>query len=109
MKPPSFYGGPLRHAGVSVANAGGITAPLANAAKTPAVFQKYCLECHGLTKPEADLSIQLLLAQPSVGPQAEHWEKVLEMLETVEMPPKEATLFPTVQERAAAVAWVRSS
>ena len=35
--------------------------------------------------------------------------KIAEMLETRQMPPDEAKLFPTDDERAAAVAWIRTS
>ena len=82
-----------------------------NAAKPPPLFQKYCFECHGSSKakPEAGLSIERLLGQPSVGPHAEAWDKVAEMLETSEMPPSDATKFPTAAERTAATAWVRAS
>ena len=64
------------------------------------------------TQPKADLSIERLLAQPSpesVGANWQDWEKVAEMLEKGSMPPKEATLFPTDAERAAAAAWIRTS
>ena len=59
----------------------------------PDVFQKYCFECHGTYKPEAGLSIEGLLRQPSVGAHSEQWEKVLDMLETQAMPPVEATVY----------------
>ena len=87
------------------------TRPPAAPAQTapPAAFQKYCFECHGTFKPEAGLSIETLLKQPSVGLHLEQWEKVAEMLETKQMPPDEATAFPTDAEYAAAANWVRSS
>ncbi|MEO5960790.1 MAG: DUF1587 domain-containing protein, partial [Opitutaceae bacterium] len=81
----------------------------ASGAKAPQVFQKYCFECHGGAKPEAGLSLERLVAQPSVGPHADDWDKVAEMLETGDMPPSDATLLPTAAERTAAVAWVRTT
>src|SRR5688572_3305705 len=72
------------------------------AGNAPAAFQKYCIECHGKTKPEADLSIVDLLAQPSIGLFPDEWEAIAEMMETAEMPPKDATEFPTDAERAEA-------
>lgn len=78
-------------------------------ARAPQLFQKFCIECHGTDKPEADLSFPRLLAEPTVGPRADQWEKIVQMLEAGEMPPPEAKLHPTAPERAGAAAWVRSS
>ena len=79
----------------------------------PQTFQKYCFECHGGTKHKGDVSIERLIrlsAQSSVGAYWEEWNKVAEMLESGEMPPKDkAELFPPDEERAAAGAWVRSA
>ena len=77
----------------------------------PQTFQKYCYECHGGTKQKGDVSIERLIqlsAQSSVGAYWEEWNKVAEMLESGEMPPKDkADLFPTDEERAATGAWIR--
>ena len=78
-------------------------------AQPPAAFKKYCFECHGDAKPEGNFSLERLMRQPSVGPHAEAWEKVVEMLESTDMPPAEASQFPTSAERAAATAWVRGA
>ena len=90
-------------------------AAASNAARTagrsPAFFQTFCFECHGSStkKPEGGISLEHLLAQPSVGPQSDAWDKVAEMLETAEMPPSDAKQIPTASERMAAAAWVRSA
>jgi hypothetical protein len=81
----------------------------AGPAKPPEVLQKYCFECHGGTKPEAGLSIQGLLSQPSIGAHPEAWEKVAAMLESGDMPPSDADAFPSDGERKAASTWVRST
>jgi hypothetical protein len=75
----------------------------------PPTFQKYCFECHGTTKPEAGLSIAKLVGQLSIGTDADHWDKVAEMLDAGMMPPLDAEDHPTDDERAAMVAWIRSS
>ncbi|MSU49159.1 MAG: DUF1592 domain-containing protein [Opitutus sp.] len=80
------------------------------AAMPPLLFQKYCFECHGeAKKPKAGLSLERLLVQASVGTHADDWDKVAEMLETAEMPPSDASLFPTAAERTAATSWVRTA
>jgi len=85
-------------------------APLQTAA--PQTFAKFCFECHGTAKPEADLSIERLIKQSSQSSVAEYWqqwERVAEMLESERMPPLDAPDFPTDSERAAAASWIRSS
>ena len=72
-------------------------------------FEKYCFECHNNKTAEARISLEHLVAQPSVGPQSGDWERVLGMLEEGLMPPSDATAFPTDAERKVAADWVRSS
>ena len=79
----------------------------------PRTFQTYCYECHGGDKHKGDVSLERLIrlsAQSSIGAYWEEWNKVAEMLESGEMPPKDkADLFPADEERAAAVAWIRAA
>lgn len=79
------------------------------AAKPPALFQQYCFECHGNKEAKAELSIERLLALPSVGAHADAWETIAAMVETGQMPPDDAPKLPSDQERKAAAAWVRSA
>jgi hypothetical protein len=72
-------------------------------------FERYCFECHGTYKPEANLSIERLLAEGELGPESEHWEKIADAIESEVMPPVEATNFPSAGERAAAASWVRGA
>jgi hypothetical protein len=86
------------------------TAPVPTSS-VPQVFEDYCFECHGTDKPKADLSIERLVGQssPASGSSWQDWERIAEMLESGKMPPKEATLFPTEDERTAAARWIRTS
>ena len=81
--------------------------------RAPQTFQTYCYECHGGTKVKGDISIERLIrrsAQSSVGEYWDDWNKVAEMLESGEMPPKDkAELFPTDGERATTAAWIRTT
>jgi len=72
-------------------------------------FQTYCFECHGATDPEGDVSLEKLLAAPSVGPHADDWENVTEMIVSGDMPPDDADVFPTAAEREAAAHWVHTT
>ncbi|MEO6569060.1 MAG: DUF1587 domain-containing protein, partial [Opitutaceae bacterium] len=98
------------------------TALFAFAAQTPApkrsaapltkpsqVLEKYCFECHGDSKPEAGISIKRLVGQASVGSDSDHWEKVAEMIETADMPPSDADVFPSDAERKTAATWIRGN
>jgi len=83
--------------------------PAPDPAHPPGFFRTYCFECHGTTKPKGKISLERLVAQESVGPHADDWENVAEMLDSAEMPPAEAKLFPTDGERTGAAAWVRAA
>jgi hypothetical protein len=78
-------------------------------AAPPEFFRQFCFDCHNETKAKGHFNFERLAAQSSVGPHAEAWEKVVEMLEKGEMPPKEAKHQPRVGERKSALAWVRST
>jgi hypothetical protein len=78
-------------------------------APPPEFFRTYCFECHGTTKPKGKVSVERLVADASVGPHADNWEKIAEMIESSEMPSDDAKAYPTDAERAAAVNWVRST
>jgi Protein of unknown function (DUF1587)/Planctomycete cytochrome C len=74
----------------------------------PQTFKTYCFECHGASKPKADLSIERLVGESGLGVPSEDWERVAEMLETGMMPPLEAEQPPDT-EREAAARWIRTS
>lgn len=79
------------------------------AAQPPALFQKYCIECHGDAKEKGEVNLQKLLGQRSVGEHWEAWDKVAEMLETKQMPPDDAEEQPSETDRQAAATWIRSA
>src|SRR3954453_7969648 len=88
-------------------------APVSATFQPPSVFQTYCFECHGGDKHKGDVSIERLIrssAQSSIGDHWDEWNKVAEMLETRDMPPEDkADRFPSDQERATTVAWIRGA
>jgi len=79
----------------------------------PETFKTYCFECHGGEKHKGDVSIERLIEQSSalsVGDYWDLWDKVAEKIETKEMPPEDkAERFPTDDERAGAVTWIRAA
>jgi hypothetical protein len=54
-----------------------------------AFFKNYCLDCHGAEKPKADVRLDNLPFTLSDIPTAERWQKVLNALNSGEMPPED--------------------
>ncbi|MBL9201474.1 MAG: DUF1592 domain-containing protein [Opitutaceae bacterium] len=81
----------------------------ADAAESPAFFRQFCFECHGEAKAKGHFNFERLAAQPSVGPHVEAWEKVIEMIESGDMPPGDADKQPGAAEKNAAAAWARTT
>ena len=94
----------------ATASGGSVLAAAASTAH--ATFTKYCVECHGSTKPKAGLDIAGLVQRMSdtaVAERADTWVGIARMLETEQMPPDDADRFPSEAERAAAASWIRAS
>jgi hypothetical protein len=68
-------------------------------------LERYCLACHGPTKPEAGLDLSRATVAAVAG-NAQRWGQVRERLQAEEMPPEEALRRPTPEERSAVVAWI---
>ena len=81
---------------------------LVAAAEAPVpVLRQFCFQCHGKAA-MGGLSIEQLSAQPSIGENFQHWEKVAAALEQKRMPPA-AMPQPTDAERGRVVSWIRTS
>jgi hypothetical protein len=70
-------------------------------------LKRYCFECHGSTKPEADLDLSHDDTVAAVVKNARSWEKVVAKLAANKMPPDDAEIQPAAEERAAVIAWLR--
>lgn len=78
------------------------------AAPAPAVpefFKNHCFRCHGPAKQEGKFRFDKAPGNPVDREFGETWARVLERLNTGEMPPKEE-LQPSAHERAAAAEWI---
>jgi hypothetical protein len=67
------------------------------------LLKKYCLECHGETKPKGDVVLAFkdeneVKAKASAN--LEFWSKVTDMVSSQDMPPRRATKKPTDKGRA---------
>jgi len=54
-----------------------------------AFLKRYCVECHGATKPKGDFRVDALKIAANAA-DAENWQLVLDNLQLGEMPPKDA-------------------
>jgi hypothetical protein len=71
-----------------------------------AFLNRYCVECHGATKPKGDFQIGQLKVSANEA-DAENWQLVLDNLQLGEMPPEEAKQ-PTPAELEKVTAWIQS-
>ena len=72
-----------------------------------AFLNRYCVECHGATKPKGDFQIGQLKVSANQA-DAENWQLVLDNLHLGEMPPKEAKLHPKPAEVKPVTEWIQS-
>jgi hypothetical protein len=70
------------------------------------LLKQYCFECHSDKEPEADIDLTAFRSLADIRKQTKVWLKVREMLDTRQMPPKDAKQ-PSDSERATLQKWVR--
>jgi hypothetical protein len=72
-----------------------------------ALVGRFCLECHSTEVKEGELDLERFATLADVRRSPRSWQKVAEMLDNGEMPPKDATQ-PTPDERRQLRDWVGS-
>ena len=68
-------------------------------------LKQFCLQCHSTEKKEGELDLERFDSFASVRRDAKVWQKVAEMLDNGEMPPKESKQ-PTAEQRKQLRSWV---
>ncbi len=68
---------------------------------------RYCHECHSARRMEADLDLRVFATFADLQKHPQAWQRVGEMLDSLQMPPPE-TLQPNEADRRALQQWVRS-
>jgi hypothetical protein len=71
------------------------------------LLERFCLDCHGPKKQQADIRFDRLDPNMAAGPDGETWHDALNKLNLGEMPPDDATQ-PSVAEREVLVGWMTS-
>lgn len=72
------------------------------------LIAKYCHECHDSNKPEADLDLSKFATLADVKKATKVWQKVGDMIDGGQMPPKDAAAKPTAEERKTLQTWVQA-
>ena len=70
-------------------------------------LQQHCIDCHGGTRPKADLDLRPYVNLASVVADLPRWSQLLEKLHTKEMPPSKQPQ-PAAQDRERVMAWIAS-
>ena len=70
------------------------------------LLARYCFECHGQDVTEADIDLSTFESLAALRSQTQVWVKVRRMLDTNQMPPKDASQ-PNDKERTQLQTWVR--
>lgn len=73
-----------------------------------AVLQKYCNQCHSTAEKQGELDLARFLNVKQIRQDIVPWQRVIEMLDDGEMPPKDAKLQPTPEELKSLRSWVQS-
>jgi|UniRef100_UPI003783456E hypothetical protein len=77
------------------------------AEQTPrAFFSQHCEKCHSGEKPKGKLDITKLSADFSDASNREHWQRVLEQIQSGDMPPEDKPR-PPEQDANTAMKWIR--
>lgn len=71
-------------------------------------IQTYCTDCHGADKPQAQLNLSAYGSMASVIRDYPHWHLVSERVAANQMPPAESGKQPTLNQKAAVVAWIQA-
>lgn len=74
-------------------------------AETHPLLARFCLKCHSTDRQEGELDLERFAAVSDVRKAPRVWQKVAEMLDNGEMPPKSARQ-PSAEERKRLCGWV---
>src|SRR5262249_22415290 len=71
-------------------------------------LDKYCISCHGVHGRAAQFDLRPYSSTASVVNDFPRWQLVLDKLSAGQMPPPQAELKPSADERKLVVSWIRS-
>ncbi len=71
------------------------------------LLKQHCFECHSAELAEAEVDLEAFSTTASMRPKLRTWQRVAEILDSGQMPPKDAPQ-PTDADRAAIQAWLKA-
>jgi mono/diheme cytochrome c family protein len=71
-------------------------------------LEAHCIACHGPKKSKGKITLHTLNGDFAAGQDVERWERILDMLESHEMPPEDEPQ-PSEAERRAVAQWIEAS
>ena len=77
--------------------------------KVKPLLVKYCYDCHGDGANKGEVALDSFKSSADVLAGHQTWETVLHHVYTREMPPADATLFPTKPERDLIITWIEKN
>ena len=72
------------------------------------LLKKYCLDCHSADQKQGELDLSQFQSVADIRRNVVPWQRVVEMMDDREMPPKESEHQPTEAEHASLRNWVRA-
>ena len=82
--------------------------PGADAKAARSFLDAHCVRCHGTKKPEGNVSLRDLPADPKTPKEIEIWKRVYEQLDNGQMPPVDSKQ-PSTADRELAIASIKSN
>ncbi|MFO1000070.1 MAG: DUF1592 domain-containing protein [Planctomycetaceae bacterium] len=73
-----------------------------------AALKKYCLNCHSAVEKQGELDLEQFTSVADMRRNVVPWQRVVEMMDDGEMPPREAEVQPSKVEHKALRNWVRA-
>ena len=73
-----------------------------------AALKKYCLNCHSAAEKQGELDLEQFTSVADMRRNVVPWQRVVEVMDDGEMPPKDAEVQPSKEEHIALRNWVRA-
>lgn len=84
-------------------------APVAYATHVRPLLAKYCVSCHGPKKAKANLDFSKYPTEASVLAARKLWKRVLDQIQSLQMPPEDSARQPKPAERELLASWIEAA
>lgn len=84
-------------------------APVAYETHVRPLLSKYCYSCHGPKKAKANLDLSKYATEASVLSARKLWKRILDQIQSLQMPPEESGRQPKPAERELLASWIEAA